>query len=229
MSSPAKANDSHPGLRLGGLTPLTTIDFPGRLAAVLYCQGCPWRCRYCHNGHLVDANEASSLKWPDVLTFLRRRRGLLDGVVFSGGEPTAQRALLESVGVVRDLGFQIGLHTSGSYPRRLAEVLPLVDWVGLDIKAPPEDYPALTGVPGSGDQAFESLELLLASGKPHEIRITVHSTLLPAPKLSRLMAHIRAHGARHVVLQPCGDHSTLDPALAPNRLEWSERQVCAVA
>lgn len=229
MSSPASASSSRPGLRLGGVTPLTSIDFPGQLAAVLYCQGCPWRCRYCHNGHLVEAAAAPSPDWGQALRFLERRRGLLDGVVFSGGEPTAQGALPAAIRAVRDLGFLVGLHTSGSYPRRFAEVLPLVDWVGLDIKALLPDYPLLTGVPGSGEAAFESLDLLLASGRPHEVRVTVHSALLPEAKLARLMTVLRSHGARRIVLQPCGDHSMLDVGLAPSQLDWSERQICAVA
>ena len=91
------AVESGKPLRLGGLTPLTTIDFPGRLAAVLYCQGCPWRCTYCHNTELLDAATPPALPWPDALAFLHRRRGLLDGVVFSGGEPTLQAALADAL------------------------------------------------------------------------------------------------------------------------------------
>ena len=136
--------------RVGGLTPFTTIDFPGQLATVVYLQGCPWRCRYCHNGHLLDSGGAAETGWGEVMEFLRQRRGLLDAVVFSGGEPTAQSALPRAVQQVRDLGFRVGLHTSGSYPRRLARLLPALDWVGLDIKALPEDYAALTGVEDSG-------------------------------------------------------------------------------
>ena len=75
-------------LRIGGITPLTSIDFPGRLAAVLYGQGCPWRCGYCHNPELLDATTPAAVPWPEVLAFLKSRQGLLDGVVFSGGEPT---------------------------------------------------------------------------------------------------------------------------------------------
>ena len=91
-------------LRVGGITPLTTIDFPGKLAAVVFCQGCPWRCGYCHNPGLLDATQPGPLDWDDVLALLRQRHGLLDGVVFSGGEPLAQSGLpdaLARVGVRR--------------------------------------------------------------------------------------------------------------------------------
>ena len=123
-------------LRVGGITPLTSIDFPGRLAAVLYGQGCPWRCGYCHNPELLDATTPAAVPWPEVLAFLKSRQGLLDGVVFSGGEPTLQAALPAALAEVRALGFQTALHTGGMYPERLHALLPLLDWVGLDIKGP---------------------------------------------------------------------------------------------
>lgn len=202
-------------LRTGGLTPLTTLDYPGELAAVLFCQGCPWRCRYCHNGHLLGADPPPDApRWDAVLDWLRRRRGLLDAVVFSGGEPTAQAGLGAAIGQVRSLGFKIGLHTGGAYPQRLARVLGAVDWVGFDIKALPEDYPALTGVEGSGTPAWQSLDLLLASGVAHQVRVTVHPALLPPDLLARLLARLRSHGVGEPVLQDCRTGRMLDPTLA---------------
>jgi pyruvate formate lyase activating enzyme len=192
-------------LRVGGLTPLTTIDYPGELAAVVFCQGCPWRCDYCHNEHLWAPHGDNEVPWVDVLAFLARRRSLLDAVVFSGGEPTLQSALPAAIAEVRSLGFRIGLHTAGPYPQRLARVLPLVDWVGLDIKADREDYPALTGLPRSGEQAWRSLALLLASGVPHEVRVTVDDRHLPAHRVDDLLGRLRDAGVEHVALQPCRD------------------------
>ena len=80
-------------LRVGGMVPLTTLDYPGLLACVLFCQGCAWRCRYCHNPDLIPARGEQEIPWPQVLEFLRRRQGLLQAVVFSGGEPTLQEGL----------------------------------------------------------------------------------------------------------------------------------------
>jgi pyruvate formate lyase activating enzyme len=203
------------GVIVGGIAPFTTTDFPGRLAAVLFLQGCPWRCGYCHNPHLVparrDPDESSrEHAWDDVLAFLRSRQGLLDGVVFSGGEPTAQPGLADAMREVRSLGFAIGLHTGGAYPRRLASVLPLVDWVGFDAKAPTAQYPLVTGIDGSGIAAFASLRLLLDSAVAHEIRTTVHSALVPDAALLRLAEDLAELGIRRWVLQPfrpagCGD------------------------
>jgi pyruvate formate lyase activating enzyme len=183
---------------------------------VVFCQGCPWRCRYCQNGHLLARDAATAVVWEDVLRLLQRRRGLLDAVVFSGGEPTLQAGLPAAMAQVRGLGFKVGLHTAGCYPERLAAVLPLVDWVGLDIKAPPEDYPALTGVPGSGERAWESLTRIVASDVAHEVRVTVHDDLLPTPKLQRLIALLTQRGAAEVALQRCRTQHTLDPTLGAN-------------
>jgi len=192
-------------LRVGGLTRLTTIDFPGRLAAVVFCQGCPWRCGYCHNPELLDAAQPGAIAWGAVLDFLRQRRGLLDGVVFSGGEPLAQSALPAALQQVRDMGFATALHTGGMYPERLAAALPLLDWVGLDVKAPWAQTPAITGVPGSGAKVRESLALLLQSGVAHEVRSTWHPGLYPLADLQALGQQLAALGLRDWVLQPCDD------------------------
>lgn len=200
-------------LRVGGLTPLSTTDWPGMLAAVVFCQGCPWRCGYCHNPHLIPARGDSEISWDDVLTFLRRRQGLLDGVVFSGGEPTLQPELADAMREVRALGFKIGLHTGGAYPRRLVEVLPLVDWVGLDAKAPFADYARITGVAGSGAPARASLDAVLASGVAHEIRTTVHPALLPAADVAALSHDLAARGVARHVIQAFRSQGCVDAAL----------------
>ncbi len=200
-------------LRVGGLTPLTTVDYPGELAAVLFAEGCPWRCQYCHNGHLL-AGASTRIPWSQVMAFLRKRRRLLDAVVFSGGEPTAQSVLPVAIDEVRELGFKIGLHTGGAYPKRLQSVLSRVDWVGLDIKALPEDYPRVTGVPASGERAWRSLELLADSGVPFEVRTTAMPGLDGDRYLRTLMERVRGAGARHYVLQHCRDQHGSAPRLA---------------
>ncbi len=207
-------------LEIGGFTPLTTIDFPGRLAAVVFCQGCPWRCRYCQNAHLIPPSAAEPLAWEDVLRFLGRRQGLLDGVVFSGGEPTLQAGLAEALRQVRSLGLATGLHTAGTYPKRLAAVLPLLDWVGLDIKATASGYAALTGGGEvSGERARDSLRQVLASGVACEVRTTVHPQLLAPDDLHALAHELAAAGVTDYVIQECVDGHCLDPALArPSRI-----------
>lgn len=200
-------------LRVGGLTPLSSTDWPGMLAAVVFCQGCPWRCGYCHNPHLIPAQADREMAWDEVIAFLKRRRGLLDGVVFSGGEPTAQAGLADAMRAVRALGFKVGLHTGGAYPRRLAEVLPLLDWVGLDAKAPFADYARVTGVEGSGERALASLDCLLASGVDHEIRTTVHPHLLADAGVVDLARALADRGVQRYVLQPFRSQGCADPEL----------------
>jgi pyruvate formate lyase activating enzyme len=200
-------------LRVGGLTPLSTTDWPGMLAAVVFCQGCPWRCRYCHNPGLIPARGDNAIPRGDVLDLLRRRRGLLDGVVFSGGEPTLQAGLPDAMREVRALGFGVGLHTGGMYPDKLEAVLPLVDWVGLDVKAPFADYARITGVAGSGGRAVAGLQRILGSGVAHEVRTTVHPALLADAEVAGLARDLAARGVKRYVIQAFRSQGCTDEAL----------------
>lgn len=189
-------------LRVGGFVRLSTCDWPGELVATVFCQGCPWACGYCHNPHLIPPRAEVGVAWPDIMSFLDSRRGLLDGVVFSGGEPTLQPALPEAMRAVRALGFRIGLHSAGPYPERLRAVLPLVDWIGFDVKAAFDDYERITGIAGSGVKAEASLRQVLASGVARDIRTTIHDAMLDPAALARLSADLDALGARDHRLQP---------------------------
>lgn len=203
-------------LHVGGLTPLSTTDWPGMLAAVVFCQGCPWRCGYCHNPDLIPPRGEHEIPWEEVMAFLRRRQGLLDGVVFSGGEPTLQAGLADAMREVRALGFKIGLHTGGMYSKRLAEVLPLVDWVGMDVKAPFADYVLTTGVAGSGERALEGLQHVIASGVEHEIRTTVHPALLSDTDLVHIGHALADRGVKHYVIQAFRSQGCGNEALRQN-------------
>lgn len=203
-----------PQLLVGGLVPLTTLDFPGRLAAVVFSQGCSWRCRYCHNTHLIPRESDAAIPWEQVRGFLERRRGLLDGVVFSGGEPTLQAGLEQAMIETIALGFEVGLHTAGTYPQRLARLLPLLDWVALDVKAPFEDYDRVTGVAGSGSRVRQSIELLVAAGVEFECRTTVQSQLLGEDETLALADELARMGVRHYALQAFRPEGCADPELA---------------
>ena len=169
---------------------------------MVYCQGCPWRCGYCHNPHLLPGRAADGIAWSAVLEFLGRRRSLLDAVVFSGGEPTAQPGLARAMRDVKALGYRIGLHSAGIYPRRFAEVLRLVDWVGFDAKAPFDAaYERITGVRASGKAALASARALLASGVECEFRTTWHAGFLGLAELERLTRTLADLGVRRYALQ----------------------------
>ncbi len=188
-------------LRVGGMVPLTTLDYPGFLSCVLFCQGCAWRCRYCHNPDLLPVRGGQELSWDKVLTFLQQRQGMLEAVVFSGGEPTLQGALREAMLTVRAMGFRVGMHSAGIRPAAFLRALPLVDWVGFDIKSLPEDCDRITGVAGSGEANWQSLTYLLQHGVDYECRTTVHWQLLDAGRLLRLAECLRDRGVTNFAVQ----------------------------
>jgi pyruvate formate lyase activating enzyme len=206
---PARPED----LVIGGYTPLTTIDYPGQLSAVIFLQGCPWRCGYCQNADLIPRKRDDGMQWQDIVSHLQKRRGLLDAVVFSGGEPTMQKALIAAIETVKAMGFKVGLHSAGIYPQRLRKILPALDWIGLDIKAALHDYPTITGVENSGERAWQSAKLVIDSGIDHEFRCTVHPALHDEMKLDRLSRELQAIGAQHFVLQQCINKHCLDERL----------------
>ena len=160
-------------LVIAGLVPMSTVDWPDHLTATVFLQGCPWNCFYCHNQALIPVRVPGLVAWQEVRDLLARRRRLLDGVVFTGGEALRQDALADAAAEVRRAGFAVGLHTAGAYPRRLADVLAagLVDWVGLDVKALPDSYPQVVGRQRAGERAWECLRILIdaqasASARP---------------------------------------------------------------
>ena len=189
-------------LSIGGITSFTTVDYPGHLAAVIFLQGCAWRCRYCHNPHLLEVNEGAS-DWEQLRYFLEPRQGFLDGVVFSGGEPLLQSGLTDAITNVKDMGFKVALHTAGANPDRLAKHLPALDWVGLDVKTSFENYPQITGIAGSGDKVRESLGLVLESDIDYEVRTTVDPTIFNQNKVIALAETLATAGVTHYTLQQC--------------------------
>lgn len=224
-----QAHQELSSIRVGGVTSLTATDFPGRLAAVIFLQGCPWRCGYCHNPHLLARNEPSRVDWADILDFLTKRRGLLDGVVFSGGEPTQQESLLDAVLQVRQMGFQVGLHTGGAYPERLVRLLPFLDWVGMDFKICFDQYPTITRAPHSGDRARESAQLLIASRVSHEFRTTLHPWYHTEDVILRGAEELSALGAKSYFLQEfrpkvCADQRLQDGATRSSHERLSEKK-----
>ncbi len=199
-------------LTLGGLVPFSTVDYPGALAAVLFTQFCPLACRYCHNPHLRPRHGTRMLVWQEVLTWLARRRHLLDAVVISGGEPTLQPGLAAALGRLRGLGFRTGLHSAGLAPRRLAAALPMLDWVGFDVKAPFAAY-ARFGSAASGARARDALARLLDSGVACEVRTTVHESMLSGADLCAIARDLRALGVRRWVLTAFRPEGCTDAAL----------------
>lgn len=211
-----------PSLQVGGFVPFTTVDYPGHLAAVVFCQGCVWRCRYCHNPHLQPFG-GSRWIWEEILELLAERKNFLEAVVFSGGEPTAQSCLPSAMRAVKDLGFKVGLHTAGIFPDFLAEILPLVNWVGLDVKAPfDERYDRITRRKPSFHAPAESLRLLLASGVHYELRTTIHPALVTPTDLAEISSTLESLGASPTKIQPFRPEGCLDSRLLAEAEEPSK-------
>jgi len=156
---------------------------------------------------------------------LEERKGFLEAVVFSGGEPTQQKDLDKAILTIRDMGYKIGLHTAGVYPEGFQKVIPYLDWVGMDIKAPFESYEKITHVAQSGEKAKRCAQLLLEAQIPYEFRTTVQPSLLTPDDLRLLTLQISQMGAKNFVLQPVRDKGQEipevmnDPFLNPSFLE----------
>lgn len=188
-------------IQIGGLVSFTTIDYPGRLAAVLFLVGCPLRCAYCSNPHLLSPGDGEYA--PDkVLDWLRSRIGKLEAVVFSGGEALMQGdTTIEYMRVVRDMGFKIGLHTNGFYPSVLCRAIDVIDWVGLDFKATCGIYPALTGQGAAYENMMRSLDILIDAKKDFEVRITCDPRYVDKDNLMEIMGILGARGVQNVAIQ----------------------------
>lgn len=171
------------GLPVGGIIPFSATDWPGHLTVTVFTRGCPLRCTYCHNPELQDfAEPAYAPSFDEALSLLQARRGLLDGMVISGGEPLAAPGLARAAARVRQAGFGLGLHTSGYVPRRLATLLrdpqARPDWIGFDVKALPEHLPQVAGcTPATAARMWESLALLGHAARAYGTHVQLRTTL----------------------------------------------------
>ena len=188
-------------IQIGGLVSFTTIDYPGKLAAVLFLVGCPLRCAYCSNPHLLDLRDGDYD--PDkVFDWIKQRVGKLEAIVFSGGEALMQGpALIEYMRRVRELGFKIGLHTNGFYPENLKLAAPYVDWIGLDYKATRNKYQSLVGNDVAYDRMIESLTFWQSTGKDFEVRITCDPRFIDIADLNEIADDCATRGVKTIAIQ----------------------------
>lgn len=187
---------------IGGVETFSIVDFPNGIAAVVFMQGCPWRCPFCYNTHLQEAGKETSFIWSKFFEFLEKRKGILDAVVFSGGEPLMQDELFEAMQEVKSLGYKIGMHTGGYRPKMLAKVLPMLSWVGFDIKAPFEESHYTQATKGKHlDAILESLDLLQESGINFECRTTCDPRLLSIEDIYTISDSLQKKGVKSYHLQ----------------------------
>ncbi len=188
-------------IKVGGVIPFTTIDFPNHISCVLFLQGCPWNCLYCHNQHLIDIDAQGTVSWEEVKDFLSTRNGLLDGVVFSGGEPLLQKNIKSAIEEVKEMGFYVALHTNGFNPDKLEELLPLLTWVGLDVKSPFAEYNNKICSNAHGEKVEKSLKLLSESGLPYEVRTTLDPRILSKDDVINIATTLNQYGVKNYALQ----------------------------
>lgn len=165
---------------IAGLQKMTLTDFPENVACILFLKGCNFRCPYCHNSELIDYKiDDNYILKEEVFDFLKKRQGILDGVVISGGEPTVNKDLPKLIKEIRDLGFKIKLDTNGTNPQMLKELLEegLIDYVAMDIKNVQTKYLETAGLSEKNVQILEnvqkSIDILKKSNVDHEFRTTI--------------------------------------------------------
>ena len=196
-------------MKLGGIQKLTLLDYPGKLACTLFAPGCNFRCPFCHNASLV-LDPAEALDLDEVLAFLQKRRGVLEGVCLTGGEPLLQPGVEDFLRKIKAMGYAVKLDTNGSRPRRLGDLVRagLVDYVAMDVKNSRDRYAETVGIPGFDlAPVEESVAFLLEGTVDYEFRTTVVRELHTAESLRALSAWIA--GARRYYLQGFVDSGDL--------------------
>lgn len=196
-------------MRISGLSKLTILDYPGKVACMIFTEGCNFKCPWCHNGGVVSGRW-ELLDEKSVLEFLEKRKGVLDGVVISGGEPLLQNDLIQFMVKVKNIGYSIKLDTNGFMTQKLKDIidLGLVDYVAMDIKSAPESYSKVIGIDGfDAKNILESIELLEKSGVEHEFRTTCIKGLTTAGDIEAIAKTIP--NAKHYFLQNFKDSGDL--------------------
>ncbi|MBU0721963.1 anaerobic ribonucleoside-triphosphate reductase activating protein [Patescibacteria group bacterium] len=182
---------------IGGLQKFSLLDYPDRVSAIVFTQGCNFHCQFCYNPMLVWPFQVSKSKYAqeeiigqqkvhpminqdDLFVFLRSRAGKLDAVVITGGEPCLQKNLLEFIAKIKKLGFLVKLDTNGSYPEALAKLIKekLIDYIAMDIKAPEKKYKEVTGVEVDFQKIKKSVRIIMQSELAYEFRTTMVPGLL---------------------------------------------------
>lgn len=198
-------------MNICGLQKLSMVDYPGKLAATVFTGGCNLRCPFCHNALLVTRlGESPRLDTDEILNFLRSRRGLLDAVVLSGGEPLLQPGAADFLAAVKNMGYPVKLDTNGCYPDALAEILRrgLVDYVAMDVKNSKEKYAATVGLPGFDIAPVEeSIRIIRESGVDYEFRTTAVREFHSADDFAAIGRWL--HGSKNYYIQNFTDSGNL--------------------
>lgn len=226
-ATPVEQQERCPSARVVAFIPTGMLDWPGKIASTLFLSGCPLRCPYCHNPDLLTARYDPGC-WRGLLSHLSIRRGWIDGVVITGGEPTAAPDLIDLLEALASRGIPVKLDTNGTSPGLLNRILEegLVSFVALDLKTVPERYGEI-GPSGAGDAVLASIGVIRRTGVAHEFRTTVYPPLVRQEDLPRIARLIR--GGDRYVLQQFRPGHTLDPAAGEVRPYDPERLAMSAA
>ena len=197
-------------MKIHGLQKMTLLDFPGRVACTVFLGGCDMRCPFCHNAELIDGSAPPVMDEEELLAFLKKRQGLLEGVAVTGGEPLLRPDFIELAEKIRDLGYPLKLDTNGTHPDRLREIISrgLAAYVAMDIKNSPDRYAETAGLEKLDlAPVRESVALLMEGRTDYEFRTTVVAELHDADSFRRIGEWIR--GARRYFLQKFTDRDTV--------------------
>lgn len=211
-------------MHIAGYNKTTLVDYPGKVAAILFLPYCNMSCAYCHNKVLLE-QEVPHVEEEEVLSFLKKRSGILDGVVITGGEPTLHRELPELIKKIKSFSYSIKLDTNGTNPDMLAELVSnrMVDYVAMDIKAPPERYPEVAGKNIDVEAVQRSVQFLLKGDSDYEFR-TTFAPMLQKEDILKIATWIR--GTRRYYLQQYRPTDTYSlPAHSDAYLEETAKKV----
>jgi len=211
-------------MKIGGLQKVSLIDYPGLICATIFLQGCNFKCSYCHNPELVDPRLFQPcIKENEVLDFLNTRKGKLDALTITGGEPTIQDDLAIFIKKIKKMKFAVKLDTNGSQPQVIKTLLDqkLLDFIAMDIKAPLEKYKSVVKVPVNYDLIKESIKLILKAKIPHEFRTTIVESQLEEKDILQIATLIS--GANSYVLQKFVPAKTLDKKLLKEKSYTDEK------
>lgn len=189
-------------MKISGLQKLTLLDYPEKVACTIFTSGCNFRCPFCHNASLVIRPSAENYSEEEILSFLKKRIGILEGICVTGGEPLCQNDITEFLSKVKNLGYSVKLDTNGSFPKKLKELVKsgLVDYVAMDIKNSLSDYAKTVGIENFDTAPIkESIDFLLEGNTPYEFRTTVVKELHTTENMSDIAKLIK--GADKYFLQ----------------------------
>lgn len=220
-------------LKVAGIEPVSMIDWEGKIAAVIFLAGCNFRCPYCHNPELITADCESFVPWEDIMARLDKKKGWLDGVVITGGEPTMFKGLVFLIQELKQADLKVKLDTNATDPDVVKQLLDekMIDYVAIDIKAPFDKYNLVTKSIGQSQNVKKTTEAVIRAGVSHEFRTTVVPGLCEPQDILQIAKYLGAIGAERYYIQQFNPRNVLSQKLNtlrpfPSKILTELEQAC---